>query len=414
MEGLSPEVRAASISFQQLRLFESIGRLQSFRRAAEECNLSQPAVTQALAKLEQQVGVTLLERCANGSYLNDFGLLFNRRVIRFIERMEHALVGLGVPGGHAAAPMFAKRLVRSKVRILIAIIENAFLPQAAEALGLSPASLQRAARDLECDLQRQLYYRTSDGVMPTQAAIQFAREIKLAMQEIEWGITEVETVQGSFNSKLCIGAMPSGGSVLLASVLDEFVVSYPQVEVRITSENSTAMLNSLRAGNVDFVIGLLQQNLGEDLVTEALAKTPYVIAARRGHRLLYKRTVTMEDLLSYDWVVGLPGSNRRGCFDTLFANSPGPHSTIMTSSQPIIRRLLERSDRLTIMTSYELNHETDAFAEIPFAPLEPTPTIGITMRANWHPTQLHADFISLFQKKAAEFATSPPLTKMAS
>ncbi len=414
MTETASKTRTESISFQQLRLFESAGRLQSLRRAAAECNLSQPAVTQALAKLEQQVGVTLLARSANGSYLTDLGSLFHRRVVRFVERMERALVNLGIPGGHAAAPVFAKRLVRSRVRILIALVENDCFPQAAEVLCISPTSLLRAVRDLELDLRRPLFHRTSDGIMPTQAAVQFGLEMKLAMQEVEWGITEVETVQGGINSTISIGAMPGGGSILLASVLDEFVAAYPRVEVRIINAGSSSILKSLRAGNVDFVIGLLQEKLGPDFATQALMQTPYVIAVRRGHRLLYMRKVTVEDLRSYDWVVGLPGSSRRRCFDALFATSPPPRAPIVTSSWPVIRHLLERSDRLTIMTSYELKHEMGALAEVPFGPLEPEPAIGITVRADWQPTQRHADFIGLFQRRAGEFATQPRLAKVAS
>ncbi len=65
--------RAAAISFRQLRLFAAIGDLKSVRRASEECSLSQPAVTQALAKLEEQIGSVLVDRRASGSYLNELG-----------------------------------------------------------------------------------------------------------------------------------------------------------------------------------------------------------------------------------------------------------------------------------------------------------------------------------------------------
>jgi LysR family transcriptional regulator of gallate degradation len=103
MIDMDPEDRAASLSFRQLKLFESVGRLNSVRRASEECNLSQPAVTQALAKLEQQVGAVLLERRASGSYLNELGEIFHRRATRLFEQFEEALIALGVPGGREAA-----------------------------------------------------------------------------------------------------------------------------------------------------------------------------------------------------------------------------------------------------------------------------------------------------------------------
>ena len=56
MYGLNSEREAISVSLRHLKLFESVARLSSVRRASEECHLSQPAVTQAIAKLEEQIG----------------------------------------------------------------------------------------------------------------------------------------------------------------------------------------------------------------------------------------------------------------------------------------------------------------------------------------------------------------------
>lgn len=411
MIDMDPETRAASLSFRQLKLFESVGRLNSVRRASEECNLSQPAVTQALAKLEQQIGAVLLERRASGSYLNELGEIFHRRTTRLFEQFEQALIALGVPGGAETAPVIAKRISRSQARSLIAIVESGSFAQAAQTLELSQASLQRAARDLESNLKKSIYYRTAAGVMVTPAGVEFGRRIKLATQEIEWGIQEIEAAQGSVASQIAIGAMPFGGSVLLASVLDEFVRANPKVDVKIVNESASEMLKRLRDGEVDFVIGLVQETKGEDLANEALARTPYAIAARRGHKLAKQGVVTVEDLLRYDWVVGTPGSSRRGCFERLFRGGAAPQTSIATSALAVIRHLLTRSDRLALMTSYELMHESD-LAALPFGPIEPAPAIGVTMRAGWLPTKLHQDFIDLLRRHTAD-ATTPTLLKKA-
>ncbi|MDF7775299.1 LysR family transcriptional regulator [Sphingomonas sp. AOB5] len=406
---MDAETRAESLSFRQLKLFESVGRLNSVRKASEECNLSQPAVTQSLAKLEQQIGVTLLDRRASGSYLNDLGEIFHRRTARLFAQIEQALIDLGVTA--AAAPVIAKRISKSQARSLIAIVETGSFAQAAQLLGLSQASLQRAARDLEGNLRKSLYYRTAAGVMVTPAGVEFGRKIRLATQEIEWGIKEIEAAQGSFNSQIAVGAMPFGGSVLLASVLDEFVSAHPQADVKIVNESAPEMLKSLRAGAVDFVIGLVQETTADDLANQALAKTPYTVVARRGHKLLRQGKVTVENLLDYDWVVGTPGSSRRACFERLFAGGKGPKTSIATCSLPVIRHLLARSDRLTLITSYELMHEDDTLAAVPIGTIEPAPSIGITMRAGWLPTQLHLDFIELLRKRMDERTVLPLVRK---
>jgi DNA-binding transcriptional LysR family regulator len=295
--------------------------------------------------------------------------------------------------------MMAGRITRSQIRSLTAIVENGSFAQAARALGISQATLSRAARDLERDLRKPLYHRTASGIAATPAAAEFARRLKLAAREIEWGIEELDSAKGSLKGQIVIGAMQLAGSFLLASVLNEFISTYPQANVRISNGSSGAMLKSLRGGDVDFVIGLLRDPVPEDLIEEPLAEAPYVIVARRGHPLSRKRKVLLEDLVSYDWVVGTPGACRRVCFDTLFAGRCKPQARVETSSLPTIRLVLARSDCLTLLTSYELMYENDVLAAVPYGPIEPVPSIGVTMRDNWLPTQLQVNFLRLMRKQ---------------
>jgi DNA-binding transcriptional LysR family regulator len=159
------------------------------------------------------------------------------------------------------------------------------------------------------------------------------------------------------------------------------------------------MLRSLRGGDVDFVIGLLRDPVPEDLIQEPLAEAPCVIVARRGHPLSGKRRVALDDLSAYDWVVGTPGSCRQACFDALFTGRRKPQARVETSSLPTIRLVLARSDSLTLLTSYELAYEDDALAAVPYGPIEPVPSIGVTMRNNWLPTQLQVNFLRLIRRR---------------
>jgi DNA-binding transcriptional LysR family regulator len=397
-------VRAAGLSLRQLRLFQAIGDLKSVRRASEECSLSQPAVTQALAKLEEQVGAELVDRRASGSYLNDLGQIFHSRVKRFFEQTEEAIVESGAAGSTVSARPIVNRLTRSQIRTLTSTVEHGSFEAAADALGISSASLQRAARDLEGNLRVSLFYRTAAGMLVSPQGARFGRRMKLALQEIEWGVEELEEARGGAGRQIVIGAMPFGGSVLLASVLDDFLRMHPQVDIRIMSDNAAAMAKSLRGGDVDMVIGLLPEMDTDELVSDALARTPYSVVVRRGHPLTNKGRVTLEDLVSCDWVIGETGSSRRRCFERLFAGRDEPQAQIATCSTPVIRQLLERSDRVTLMTTYELQYADGRLRALSFGPIMPVPAIGITMRANWLPTRLHTDFIDLVR---AHVATPP-------
>jgi DNA-binding transcriptional LysR family regulator len=398
MVGPSAPKREFSASIRHLKVFESVAHLQGVRRASQECHLSQPAVTQAIAKLEEQMGVSLLERCASGSYLNEFGIIFHRRTQRMFAQIEQALVELGVPTGPTPAGRLASRISKVQVRSLIAIAENGSLAAGARTLGVSQASLQRAARDLERTLRTQLVVQAASGIMATQAAAQFARKVKLALREIDLGMDEIEAARGNIGGEIVVGAMLLASSVVLAAVINEFVLGYPEAHISILNGNTSEMLRCLRAGDVDVVIGLLPDVSFEGVVHEALAKTPYVVVGRHGHPLMARPEVSLDDLADYDWIVATPGASRRIRFDTLFGGRR-PRTRIETGSLPTLRLLLEQSNRLALLTSYELLFEEEALAAFPFGPIEPVPSIGLTMRENWLPTQLQTCFLDLVHKR---------------
>lgn len=388
-----------SVSIRHFKLFETVARLSSVRKASDECHLSQPAVTQAIANLEERLGVPLLERRASGSYLNEYGTIFHRRVDRLFNQIEQALIELGVANGGTPVSLISCRMTRSQIRSLIAIAENGSFALAARALKVSQTSLHRAARDLERMLRMPIYVHTAAGIMATPAGTEFARKVKLAMREVDRGVDEIEAAKGNFGGEIVVGAMLLAGSVVLAQVLNEFVTLYPNANVRVLNGNAEDMIRYLQAGDVDFVIGLLRRPVPDGLVDESFAETPYVVASRHGHPLTRKPKVTIEDLARFDWVVGTPGANRRDGFETMFAGRQAPTARIATCSLPTIRLLLTGSDRLTLLTSYELIFEEDALTAIPFEPIMPVPAIGLTMRENWLPTQIQASFLELIQKR---------------
>ncbi len=60
-------------SVRNLVVFEAAARLESFSRAAEELGLTQPAVSQAIRRLESAIGAPLFRRGHRAVHLNDAG-----------------------------------------------------------------------------------------------------------------------------------------------------------------------------------------------------------------------------------------------------------------------------------------------------------------------------------------------------
>lgn len=62
------------MEMQQIRYFLSLARTLNFTRAAEECNVTQPALTRAIQALEAELGGELLRRERQNSHLTELGV----------------------------------------------------------------------------------------------------------------------------------------------------------------------------------------------------------------------------------------------------------------------------------------------------------------------------------------------------
>jgi LysR family transcriptional regulator, hydrogen peroxide-inducible genes activator len=72
------------ISLKQLRYFDSVARLKHFGRAAEQCAVTQPALSMQIQELERELGVQLIERSRSGVLLTEAGREVARRATRVL------------------------------------------------------------------------------------------------------------------------------------------------------------------------------------------------------------------------------------------------------------------------------------------------------------------------------------------
>ena len=72
------------MEMQQVRYFVALARTLNFTRAAEQCNVSQPALTRAIQQLEHEFGGPLFHRERSNTHLSDLGLM----MLPYLEGVE--------------------------------------------------------------------------------------------------------------------------------------------------------------------------------------------------------------------------------------------------------------------------------------------------------------------------------------
>ncbi|WP_286830360.1 MULTISPECIES: LysR family transcriptional regulator [Kordiimonas] len=78
----------------QIRYFLSVSETLNFTQAAKQCNVSQPALTKAIKKLEEEVGADLLLREGRSNRLTTVGKLLRNKFLKLQANMEETVLAV--------------------------------------------------------------------------------------------------------------------------------------------------------------------------------------------------------------------------------------------------------------------------------------------------------------------------------
>ncbi len=389
-------------NLRHLVAFVSVVKNGSISKASESIFLSQPAITQALAKIEKQLKTALFERKTNGMNLTREGELFSFRIERALDILSQAIkknYRLDKSVASSTTPsLFA--VTTTQLRALVAVSEAQNYSAAGRNIGVSQSSLYRACKDLEEYLGTVLFEKTSLGVSPSKAAQSLARAIKLAFNEIHQGIAEIDANNNISSGNIIVGSLPLARTCILPSAINDFTSDYPDFNISVIDGLYEDLLDHLRRGEIDVLVGALRfPTPSYDVHQETLFFTSNVILARKGHPLTQHKTpICLTDLCQYGWVISRTNTPGRTMFEQLFTSQshPLPVQIIEASSQMLVREILVGSDKLTMLPKHQVHRELsdDVFEIIDFDTQQQQRAIGITIRKSWQGTTAQEAFIA--------------------
>lgn len=393
------------LNLRHLRAVLAIAECGSISAAAAEINLSQPALTQGISRIEKQIGQRLFERRPDGMTTTAAGAALAARVAAAAAHLTQAThaVRKGALRGFARAENLVTMV---QVRALIALAGEGSFVSAAHATGLSQPAIHRAIRDVERLCGVILVERRGRGVALTSRGARLARGFRLAAGEIMAAISEMESLSGMDSGQIAIGAMPLARARLLPLAIARFHAAYPTVDFTIAEGSHAELIEPLRDGELDLLIGALRDPPpGTDIVQTPLLTDALAVVARANHPLVHQADISAQDLSGWPWLVARKGTPLRAQWDGIFTSIglKPPQTRIECGSVMMLRGLMLEGDFLTLLSPDQLSVELDAglLACVGERLTRSVRTIGITTRANWQPTATQARFVSLLQAIAS-------------
>ena len=392
-------------NLRHLRAVREVAECQSISQASTVVHLSQPAITQAIAKIEAQLGVALFDRRAEGMFATEAGAVFLARVVRALDTLQggaREAMRVGLKKGARGFANFDQLFTVVQLRALIAMSDAGNFTLAARAVGISQPSLHRAARDLERLSGLSLFQKTGQGIALTRSAQVLAQHAKLAFTELEQGFAEIAAARGIDTGRIVVGAMPLPRTFVVPQAITMLTERHPEVAVQVIDGPYDDLLHGLRHGEIDLLVGALRDPVPiDDVEQEVLFFDPLAIVARAGHPLAGRERVTLDDLEAFPWVVPRVGTPTRTHFEAMFsaAEHQPPAGLVETSSLILIRGLLLASDRLTMISAHQIRHERQAglLTALGYDMAATKRPIGVTTRRGWRPTAVQERFLALLR-----------------
>ncbi len=399
------------LNLRHLLAVRAIARLGGVSHACAAVHLSQPALTQALVKLERALGQRLFDRRPNGMTPTPAGLELVDRVDRAARELTAGFDALRPRNGRSGADSEAllRQTSLTHLRAVIAAVDSGNFVLATRATGLSSPAIHRAVRDFERLTGASLFERRGRTVRPTRVARAIVAAARRAIAEIEAALADLGAAETPGGGRVAIGAMPLARAELAPQAVAAFLRDFPAATVTIVDGAYAELMARLLGGDVDLLIGALRDpNPSPEVVQQPLYDDQLAVIARAGHPLAGRR-LAPRDLAAYPWIMAPRGTPMRGVWERFFAEAElaQPAVSVECSSVLAIHGLLMEGDWLTLLSPAQVSREIAAgrLVVLDIAVAGGARTIGTTVRAGWRPSVMQARFLEHLAAKASLRAT---------
>jgi DNA-binding transcriptional LysR family regulator len=250
--------------------------------------------------------------------------------------------------------LLAKGLKLTHLRMLAAFAETAQIGVAAELMGITQPAASRLLAEVERICGQKVHLRAGRGVELTEVGQALALRAQRVLMEMRDAAREIEDFAAGSSGRVSIGAVTAPALGLILPTVREARLSFPNIQIEVTVTTSDILFDQLIAGTLDFAIARVPAGGDANLVDLLeIAPEPVDLIVRKDHPLTKLAQITLEDLLSFDWV--LPNSSIPLAATVLnhvaALGYPPPRQRMTTGSFLLTLALLQQSNAIAPLAS---------------------------------------------------------------
>ncbi|MFZ0712323.1 MAG: LysR substrate-binding domain-containing protein [Terrimicrobiaceae bacterium] len=182
-----------------------------------------------------------------------------------------------------------------RLRYFVSVAEEMNFSRAAQKLHIAQPPLSMQIRNLEIELGVPLFERRERPIRLTAAGTSLLEDARKILSDVKGAELRAQNAGRGVLGHLAIGYIAPLANDLLASILQEFRLRFPKVDVVLSEMTSPVQINALLEQRLD--IGFLRPILASRVLHfEKLFSDRMVLAAPSGHPLCRKERIRWSDL----------------------------------------------------------------------------------------------------------------------
>lgn len=183
--------------------------------------------------------------------------------------------------------MIDRRIKFRHIQCFVEICREKSLKIAGEKLFLTQPAISKTLKELENIMGATLLIRNRAGVSLTRQGEVFLHFAEMSLAALQQGMTGVEQVGARGQTRLSVGALPSVAARLMSQVAIEFAELAPNSTLRMVDGPHGYLVERLRLGDLDLVIGRLgRPDTMQGITFTQLYEERVEFVVRAGHPLL--------------------------------------------------------------------------------------------------------------------------------
>ena len=198
-------------------------------------------------------------------------------------------------------------------KVFYAVAKHKHMTKASEELHISQPAVSQSIKKLEDQLGGTLFLRSNKGMELTEEGKMFYEYVKCALELINNAENEFTSFKDLSKGEVKIGCSTTLTKLVLINALKDFHLDYPNININITNDLTSNLINDLKLGKLDFVIfnesNIKETNLNLEKIKEL--KQGFIYNPR-----LYDDNINnFEDLNNVPLILQKEESNSRKLLD---------------------------------------------------------------------------------------------------